>query len=92
LERQSNRWAGRLDLLFIQKDERGREYNPASDALELQLLQPNYERVSRDGLTYHKVVVLSPQAKTLRVVVRDAASGSIGSVTIPMNQISGTIL
>lgn len=60
------------------------EYNGVSDSLELRLLQPSYEKLGRDGLVYRKMVTRNTQAKTLRVVVRDAASGSIGSVTIPL--------
>ena len=85
LEPRGERWLGRLDFLFVQKDDRGREYNGVSDTLELRLLQPNYEKLGRDGLVYRKAVTRALEAKTLRVVVRDAASGSIGSVTIPLN-------
>ena len=85
LEPRGDRWVGRLDVLFVQKDDRGREYQGKSDVLEMNLLQPNYEKLTRDGLIYRKVIERAPQAKTLRVVVRDAASGSIGSVSIPLN-------
>ncbi|MGI8741257.1 MAG: VWA domain-containing protein [Bryobacteraceae bacterium] len=89
LEQQGNRWAGRLDIIMVQKDDGGSQYNAATDVIELRLLQPNYQRVLREGLTYRKLVARASQAKSLRVVVRDAASGSIGSVTIPLNQIIG---
>ena len=85
LEQQGERWVGRLDFLLVQKDDRGREYNGLNDTLELRLLQANYDKLGREGLVYRKLVARAPQARTLRVVVRDAASGSIGSVTIPLN-------
>lgn len=36
---------------------------------------------------YHKVVERAGNAKVLRIVVRDAASGSLGSVTVPLAKI-----
>ena len=87
LEQQGERWAGRLDMLFVQKDDRGGQFNGTSDTMELQLQRANYEKVSKDGLTYKKAVEMASQANQLRVVVRDAASGTIGTVTIPFREI-----
>jgi len=87
LQQQGNRWDGRLDLLFVQKDDRGGQFNGTSDTMELQLQQANYEKVSREGLIYKKTIEMAPQANQLRVVVRDAASGTVGTVTIPFREI-----
>jgi hypothetical protein len=83
-ESQQDRWAGRLDILFVQKDDRGNQFNGLEDTVELRLIQANYERLMKEDLIYHKVVDRSPSAKVLRIVVRDAASGSLGSVTVPL--------
>jgi VWFA-related protein len=87
LQRQGERWDGRLDLLFVQKDDRGGQFNGLSDTMELQLLQPNYEKVSKEGLVYKKTIEMASQANQLRVVVRDAASGTVGTVTVPFREI-----
>lgn len=87
LEPQGDRWDGRLDLMFVQKDDRGNQYNGEVETLDLRLLQPHYEQVVRDGLVYKKVLNRDRRAKQLRVVVRDAASGSLGSVTVPFDQV-----
>ena len=79
--------AGRLDLIFVEKDDRGNQFNATTDTLELNLLQAHYEQVTREGLVYKKVIPRTPRANQLRVVVRDAASGSTGSVTAPFRQI-----
>jgi len=88
LQQQGDRWDGRLDLLFVQKDDRGGQFNGTSDTMELQLQQANYEKVSREGLIYKKTIEMAPQANQLRVVVRDAASGTVGTVTIPFREIN----
>lgn len=76
-----------LDLLFVQKDDRGRQFNGVTDTMELQLLQANYERVSKERLVYKKTIEMASQANQLRVVMRDAASGTVGTVTIPFREI-----
>jgi hypothetical protein len=53
----------------------------------MELSQPNYDRVQKDGLMYHRVIPRTAQASELRVVVRDAATGALGSVTAPFNEI-----
>jgi len=35
-------------------------------------------------LPVRKTLALSPQAQSLKIVVRDAASGMIGSLTVPL--------
>src|SRR5258708_1326927 len=87
LEQNKNRWAGRLDVLFVQKDRAGNQYGGITQTIEMNLLQPNYERVTREGLIYKQVLARERRANQVRVVVRDAASGSIGSVTVPFDQL-----
>ena len=87
LEQNKNRWAGRLDVLFVQKDNRGNQYRGVTQTIEMNLLRPNYEKVTREGLIYKQVLERERRANQIRVVVRDAASGSIGSVTVPFDQL-----
>jgi VWFA-related protein len=87
LEPNGNRWVGKLDLLFIQKDDRGNQYNGEVEAMELNLLKETYDQVTRQGLVYKRTITRDRRASLFRVVVRDAASGSIGSVTAPFNQV-----
>ncbi len=91
LQEQDGRWTGKVDVLFVQKDTQGRQFDGADDTIELRLLQANFEKVSKDGLLYRKIIDRNTRASELRVVVRDAASGSIGSVTIPFNQIAAEV-
>jgi VWFA-related protein len=83
LEHQNDRWAGKLDILFVQKDEHGKQYNGQDDTLELRLTEPNYRKAITDGLIYQRQVPRAPRGKEMRVIVRDAASGAVGSLTMP---------
>lgn len=87
LEPNGDRWIGKLDFLFVQKDDRGIQYNGEVETVELNLLPATYEKVTREGILYKKTITRHRRASQFRVIVRDAASGSIGSVTVPFNQI-----
>jgi len=87
LDPQGDRWAGKLDLLFVENDPHGNETYGVDDTVSLELKQQMYDRVQREGLTYHRVLPRNVQAAQVRVVVRDAATGAVGSVTAAFNAI-----
>jgi VWFA-related protein len=78
---------GAIDILFVQKNEQGKQFNGADDTITLALQEPSFQKVEKDGFLYRKLVPRVPQATQLRIVVRDASSGSLGSVTVPFNQL-----
>lgn len=84
LEELDGKYAGRLDVLFVQKDERGKEYSGVDDTINMRLEPATYQKVSAEGIVYTKQVARAAPATQLRVVVRDAASGAIGSVSVPL--------
>jgi VWFA-related protein len=87
LDPQGDRWAGKLDLLFVEMDPHGKQIYGVDDTLSMEFRQPNYDRVQQEGLLYHRVVPRDPKASELRVIVRDAATGALGSITAPFNDI-----
>ena len=82
-EPQGDRWTAVLDILWLGRNAE-HSFNGKDDELRLQLTEENYRRVARTGIVYRQTVQLEPGATELRVVVRDAASGVIGSVTAPL--------
>jgi VWFA-related protein len=87
LQKSGDRYDGKLDVLLIQRDGQGRQYNGRDDTIEMQLKQERYDAVSKEGLIYRQVVEKNSRATQLRIVVRDAASGSMGSVTVPFAEL-----
>jgi hypothetical protein len=83
LKKSQERWNGMLDVLFVQKDARGQQYNARDDTITLRLTPEIHDNVSRQGLIYRQMIERAPRAIELRIVLRDAASGQMGSVTIP---------
>ena len=87
LQQEQARWQGRLDVLFVQRDDQGNEFGGVDDTVNLNLTQDTYKKLVSEDLAYHRVVARAPAAKLLRIVVRDAASGAMGSVTVPLNKV-----
>lgn len=87
LESQDGRWAAELDLLFVQNDAEGRRLTGRNDTLRLRLAESSYRQVLRAGIGYRQFLDVQPDAAGIRVVVRDAASGSAGSVTASLSRI-----
>jgi VWFA-related protein len=88
LEPNHDRWQGKLDVLFVQKNEQGREFDGVDNTITLNALKPTYDRIVSEGIVFHQSVQQNTQASLLRIVVRDAASGNIGTVTVPFQQLT----
>lgn len=76
-----------VDILFVQKDEHGKELKGRNDTLTMTLKEDSYQKIIKEGLVYHQYVPKEPMATQLRIVVRDASSGTTGSVTVPFKQL-----
>ncbi len=76
-----------VDVLFVQKDDHGRELKGRNDTLTMTLKEESYQKIMKEGLVYHQYVPKESMATQLRIVVRDASSGAIGSVTVPFKQL-----
>jgi VWFA-related protein len=88
LEPNADRWSGKIDVVLVQKNARGQQFNGIEETIDLNLTRPTYDKlVKEQGLLFSKALTLVPQAKELRVVVRDVPSGTLGSVTVAFNQI-----
>lgn len=86
--KEGDRWKAELDIVYVQKGEHGRvQGSGVTDNLSLALTDANYAKVVKEGLVRQRRLPRQPGAINLRIVVRDVASGSIGSLTIPFSQI-----
>ena len=74
---------GAVDLFFLQRDASGQRVAAEEQHLALNLDEKQYEYLSKVALVLDRHVTIAPQATELRVVLRDAGSGSLGSVTLP---------
>ena len=77
-------WNGQLDVTLFARDNSGNAWHSVSDTLRLNLREGGLDMWLRTGYPYSRNVRLIPQATALRVIVRDANSRNLGSLTIPV--------
>jgi len=85
LQKNSDRWEGRIEVSLYQRDNSGNAYQPVSDALGLKLKQESYDKSMKTGLEYGRKLTLDPKTTSLRVVVRDLSNGNMATLTIPVS-------
>ena len=89
-KREGDRWKAEIDIVYVQKDERGRLLGDGvTDTLTLALTDANYAKAMKDGLIRQHRIPRQAAATNMRIVVRDVGTGSVGSLTIPFSQIAG---
>ncbi len=89
-KREGDRWKAEIDIVYVQKDERGRLLGDGvTDTVTLALTEANYDKAMKDGLIRQHLIPRQAAATNMRIVVRDVGTGSVGSLTIPFSQITG---
>jgi len=53
---------------------------------QFQLNAQKREVFDHQGLTYTQTIPLAPEAVKLHVIIRDAETGRVGSLTVPLTQ------
>jgi VWFA-related protein len=88
ITQNGDRFQGKIDILFVQKDEQGHEYGGGiADTLDLNFKQDTYMAMLKKGMIYSRVFPKQAKATELRIIVRDTLTGSTGSITIPYSQV-----
>ncbi len=73
-----------LDFVFVQLDATGKQLNGEQRHAEFNPDEKKYESLLQTGLLVTNHVKLLHGVAVLKVVVRDARSGAVGSVTVPL--------
>lgn len=80
-------WTDDLQIIWLQFAEDGKPTNARSQSLSVSLSPEEYSQNQRGEVKILRDVPLKNDAAKLRIVVRDVASGAIGSVDIPMAKV-----
>ena len=80
LAKTADGWSGLLDLLIVQTAADGQMFRSVGGAIDFTMPDGRRERFLREGLTLNRSVVLRPDARLLTLLVRDVASGALGSI------------
>jgi hypothetical protein len=89
-ENGSGRWRAQMDMVFAQLSKDGRMLESVKDHLALALYPEDYRDAVTQGWFYPRTLDVNPQADKLRVVVRDLATGAVGSVSVPVYRPKGS--
>jgi VWFA-related protein len=88
LKPEAGQWEGVLDVWLVQLGPRDRHLKTLSHVADLRLDQPAYQRVTRSNtLALMERLELEKDAVLVRILVRDVASGFLGSVSVPVARI-----
>ena len=89
--KEGDRWKAEIDIVYVQKDDRGLlKEDGTTDQLSLALTDATYADAVQRGIIWQQRVPRQPGAVSLRVVVRDAGTGSTGSLTVPFEQLESS--
>jgi len=82
-----NRFQGTFDVTFAQFDAGGARLRYLTQTVDMNLRSGTMFSMSKEGLEMERVIPLEPRATEVRIAVRDAATGTTGSVSIPLAKI-----
>ncbi|MGH9714151.1 MAG: VWA domain-containing protein [Candidatus Acidiferrales bacterium] len=77
-------WVANAEVVYAQTDETGKLLDAPNANLKFSLKPDQYEELKRSGISYATDVNINRHAAQLRIIVRDYATGAVGSVDIPL--------
>ena len=80
---------GTVDLYFVQRNAQGETVAAESQRVGLNLEEKQYEYLAKAGLVLARHLTIKPEAVEVRVLVRDAGSEALGSVSAPVKALFG---
>lgn len=84
MEEKNGRWTGALDAGLIVLDSKDQILKGTQYAMQLSFPPARYQDLLKEGVVYKRGIPLLANATQVRVVLRDASNGNVGSVSIPL--------
>jgi hypothetical protein len=81
--------SGKIDQMFVEIDESGQQLAKVSDTREFQFPEESRALYERRGVSLEQTLPLMEGASRLSIIVRDAATGQLGSLTVPLAKLVG---
>jgi VWFA-related protein len=88
LSLKEDRWQGAIRLSVAQLDAQGKVLDRITDPIKLNLKRESLPEYMQTGMSMAKTVKAKPGLTQLRVIVMDRDSGVMGSVIIPMSNVT----
>jgi VWFA-related protein len=77
-----------LDFLVVQRDSRGSIVGNSGNSANLLLEPELYAKTMLEGITYSRPIYVYSTAAELRILLYDVNTGALGSVSVPVREIS----
>jgi len=71
-----------VDILIVQKDDRGKQLDAVVETLRVEVSSDQINQTIKNGVRYNHDLSLNQTTSSLRIVVSDANSERLGSITI----------
>ena len=84
LKPKGEEWTGRVDELFVELNEQGRTLAKVSDTKEFEFGSASRGDYETDGVTWPFSLPLMDGAAKMAIIIRDAKTGHVGSLTVPL--------
>jgi VWFA-related protein len=84
LEPEQDSWTGGMDLVFAQLGSSGEIVTSVVRPIPLKFTAAQREQLLKDGLVLNIPFDINAKSDRLRIILRDARSGALGSLTIPL--------
>lgn len=78
---------GALDITVIEQDETGKVLRESTNRINLRFTEKQYPAILKSGINFRKSVQSQAGVTTLRVLVQNPTTASIGSLIIPLSQV-----
>jgi hypothetical protein len=72
----------------IEQDETGKVLRESANRINLRFTEKQYPAILKSGITFRKSVQSQSGATTLRVLVQDPSTATIGSLIIPLAHVN----
>lgn len=86
-QKNAERWADDLEVVWVELDPDGKVLATTSKTVNMRLPDAAYQEAEQNGVSFSGKLTLRDDAAEVKVIARDATSGSIGSVNIPLSQL-----
>jgi len=78
--------SGKVEEMFVEFNEKGREVGRITAASPFVIKPENQTAFQQDGVTMVQSFGVAADAVKLTIIVRDTASGRVGSLTVPLEK------
>lgn len=82
-EQKGDRWADKVDVVWVQLGPDGKTIDSTSQTLDLNLMQKTYDNIQKEGLKVSGTLHVRDDVAEVRFVARDEGSGAVGSLNLP---------